>query len=72
MAWNWPGGLGGCVRSYRAILYTGYGGRLTANEAERMGFAELLAKPFTMQKLGEAVAQALKGDAATVAMGERL
>ena len=43
-----------------AILYTGYGGRLTMSEAEQMGFAELLAKPFTMQKLAEAVAHALK------------
>ncbi|MEI9894497.1 MAG: two-component regulator propeller domain-containing protein [Chthoniobacter sp.] len=51
-----------------AILYTGYGGRLTANEAERMGFIELLAKPFTMQKLGEAVAHALASpDAASAA-----
>ena len=41
---------------FPAILYTGYGGRLTANDAERMGFVELLAKPFTMQKLGDAVA----------------
>jgi CheY-like chemotaxis protein len=44
-----------------AILYTGYGGRLTASEAEQMGFTELLAKPFTMQKLAEAVAHALQG-----------
>jgi signal transduction histidine kinase/ligand-binding sensor domain-containing protein/CheY-like chemotaxis protein len=45
---------------FPAILYTGYGGRLTAHEAVRMGFVDLLAKPFTMQKLGEAVALALK------------
>jgi signal transduction histidine kinase/ActR/RegA family two-component response regulator len=43
-----------------AILYSGYGGRLTSREAERMGFAELLAKPFTMQLLEEAVTRALK------------
>jgi DNA-binding NtrC family response regulator len=45
---------------FPAILYTGYGGRLTPGEAERMGFVELLPKPFTMQRLGEAVAHALK------------
>lgn len=45
---------------FPAILATGYGGRLTAPEAVRMGFVELLAKPFTMQKLGEAVVLAFK------------
>ncbi|MEP6671561.1 MAG: two-component regulator propeller domain-containing protein [Chthoniobacter sp.] len=55
---------------FPAILYTGYGGRLTAGEAERMGFVELLAKPFTMQKLGEAVAHALASpESAAVAGG---
>jgi len=43
-----------------AILYSGYGGRLTANEVEQMGFTELLAKPFTMEGLSEAVTRALK------------
>ena len=43
-----------------AILYTGYGGRLTAGEAERMGFMQLLPKPFTLPLLNEAVANALK------------
>ncbi len=47
---------------FPAILYTGYGGRLTAPEAVRMGFVELLTKPFTMQKLGEAVALAFKAE----------
>jgi signal transduction histidine kinase/ligand-binding sensor domain-containing protein/CheY-like chemotaxis protein len=47
---------------FPAILYTGYGGRLTAPEALRMGFVELLAKPYTMQKLGEAVALAFKAE----------
>jgi signal transduction histidine kinase/ligand-binding sensor domain-containing protein/CheY-like chemotaxis protein len=55
-----------------AILYTGYGGRLTESEAHRLGFAELLAKPFTMQKLGEAVAHALKGEGSVVAVPERV
>ncbi|MDR3401776.1 MAG: two-component regulator propeller domain-containing protein [Chthoniobacter sp.] len=55
---------------FPAILYTGYGGRLTATEAEHMGFVELLAKPFTMQKLGEAVACALTSpESAVVASG---
>jgi len=45
---------------FPAVLYTGYGGRLTPNEAEQMGFVELLAKPFSMQMLEEAVAHALK------------
>ena len=48
-----------------AILYTGYGGRLTANEVTQMGFAELLAKPFTMDGLGEAVSRALKSQETT-------
>ena len=56
---------------FPAILYTGYGGRLTANEAERMGFIELLAKPFTMQKLGEAVAHAIQSEEAGVVAGGR-
>lgn len=56
---------------FPAILYTGYGGRLTANEAERMGFVELLAKPFTMQKLGEAVAHALKAEEMAVVASSR-
>jgi CheY-like chemotaxis protein len=45
---------------FPAILYSGYGGRLTANEVEQMGFSELLAKPFSMEGLGEAVARALE------------
>jgi len=45
---------------FPVILYTGYGGRLTPSEAERMGFVELLAKPFSMQMLEEAVTRALK------------
>ena len=47
---------------FPAILYTGYGGRLTPSEAKRMGFLELLAKPFSMQTLSEAVSHALKAD----------
>jgi CheY-like chemotaxis protein len=54
---------------FPAVLYTGYGGRLTANEAEKMGFVELLGKPFTKQKLGEAVARAMKAGEAVVAGG---
>lgn len=56
---------------FPAILYTGYGGRLTPGEAKRMGFTELLAKPFTMQKLSEAVADACKaGEPGVVAVSE--
>jgi signal transduction histidine kinase/ligand-binding sensor domain-containing protein/ActR/RegA family two-component response regulator len=43
-----------------AILYSGYGGRLTPAEAERLGFVELLPKPFTMPALEAAVSRALK------------
>jgi CheY-like chemotaxis protein len=53
---------------FPAILYTGYGGRLTAPEAVRMGFVELLTKPFTMQKLGEAVALAFNAEKAGAPM----
>ncbi len=42
------------------ILYSGYGGRLTPEEAVNMGFVRLLAKPFRMDALAEAVAQALR------------
>jgi signal transduction histidine kinase/ligand-binding sensor domain-containing protein/CheY-like chemotaxis protein len=44
---------------FPAILYTGYGGRLTPSEAQRIGFVELLPKPFTMPELSAAVAHAL-------------
>ncbi len=47
------------------ILYSGYGARLTPEEAVQMGFVQLLAKPFTLHGLGEAVAQALRPTAAT-------
>jgi signal transduction histidine kinase/ActR/RegA family two-component response regulator len=50
-----------------AVLYSGYGGRLTSVEAERMGFVELLAKPFTLQMLEEAVARALKSSESAMA-----
>jgi signal transduction histidine kinase/ligand-binding sensor domain-containing protein/ActR/RegA family two-component response regulator len=52
---------------FPAILYSGYGGRLTSAEAERLGFVELLAKPFTMQMLEESVARALKPDESAMA-----
>lgn len=56
---------------FPSILYTGYGGRLTPSEAKRMGFLELLAKPFSMQKLSEAVAHALNaGEADAMAVTE--
>jgi signal transduction histidine kinase/ligand-binding sensor domain-containing protein/CheY-like chemotaxis protein len=56
---------------FPAILYTGYGGRLTSHEAERLGFVELLPKPFTMQMLEEAVARALKpGEPALAGSGQ--
>jgi signal transduction histidine kinase/ActR/RegA family two-component response regulator len=41
------------------ILYSGYGSRLTPEEAVKMGFAQLLAKPFTLHDLATAVGQAL-------------
>ena len=41
------------------ILYSGYGSRLTPEEAVRMGFAQLLPKPFQLSALSEAVKQAL-------------
>ncbi|MGB8170415.1 MAG: two-component regulator propeller domain-containing protein [Chthoniobacteraceae bacterium] len=42
------------------ILYSGYGGSLTPGEAVKMGFVELLAKPFTLHTLAEAVMKALR------------
>jgi DNA-binding NtrC family response regulator len=45
---------------FPAVLYSGYGGQLTANEVQQMGFSELLAKPFSMETLRDAAARALK------------
>jgi CheY-like chemotaxis protein/anti-sigma regulatory factor (Ser/Thr protein kinase) len=42
------------------ILYSGYGGSITPDEALKMGFVQLLAKPFTMHSLAEAVTEALR------------
>jgi signal transduction histidine kinase/ligand-binding sensor domain-containing protein/ActR/RegA family two-component response regulator len=42
------------------ILYSGYGARMTPEEAVQMGFTQLLAKPFTLHNLAEAVAKALR------------
>jgi len=41
------------------ILYSGYGGRLTPEEAIRMGFVRLRPKPFQLNQLAEAVQHAL-------------
>jgi signal transduction histidine kinase/ligand-binding sensor domain-containing protein/CheY-like chemotaxis protein len=49
-----------------AILYSGYGGQLTANEVVQMGFSELLAKPFTLENLRDAAARALKKQASAI------
>jgi signal transduction histidine kinase/ligand-binding sensor domain-containing protein/ActR/RegA family two-component response regulator len=45
--------------AFPIILYSGYGSRLTPEEAVRMGFAELLPKPFQLSALAEAVKRAL-------------
>jgi CheY-like chemotaxis protein len=45
------------------ILYSGYGSRLTHEEAVRMGFARLLSKPFQLAALADAVKQALEKSA---------
>ncbi|MEA3207868.1 MAG: two-component system, cell cycle sensor histidine kinase and response regulator CckA [Chthoniobacter sp.] len=42
------------------ILYSGYGGRLTPEEAVKMGFVQLLHKPFQMHALAEAITAALR------------
>jgi len=45
--------------AFPIILYSGYGSRLTPEEAVRMGFVRLLPKPFQLTALADAVKQAL-------------
>jgi DNA-binding NtrC family response regulator len=49
---------------FPVILYSGYGGSITPEEALKMGFAQLLAKPFTLHSLGDAVTEALHAEPA--------
>jgi CheY-like chemotaxis protein len=42
------------------ILYSGYGGQFTPDDAARLGFAQMLEKPFQPRALAEAVAAALR------------
>ena len=45
--------------AFPIILYSGYGSRLTPEEAMRLGFVQLLPKPFQLSALADAVKQAL-------------
>ena len=46
MAWNWRGESGSVRPGFPIILYSGYGGRLTAEEAVKMGFVATAAQTF--------------------------
>jgi signal transduction histidine kinase/ligand-binding sensor domain-containing protein/CheY-like chemotaxis protein len=58
------------------ILYSGYGGQITPDDARAMGFVQMLSKPFQMQALNDAVVRALRrakaarGTGAAPATGE--
>ncbi len=49
------------------ILYSGYGGQITPDDARAMGFVQMLSKPFQLQALNDAVVRALRK--AKAAMG---
>ncbi len=42
------------------VMMAGYGGRVDAIEAKRLGFRDLIAKPFTLRRLSEAIALGLR------------
>jgi DNA-binding NtrC family response regulator len=42
------------------IMMAGYGGRVDAAEAKRLGFRDFIAKPFTSRRLAEAIASVLR------------
>ena len=49
---------------FPVILYSGYGGSITPEEALKMGFVQLLPKPFKLHSLADAVAEALNPEPA--------